>query len=122
MKKLKKDFDGLVQILKPLQELSIDALYKKKDSYFEKIKSKLVKAGFSDQTFKDLTVEQRRELKFGTWSKESVENGLIPLYIFKLLDDQTLLYCPLSSASNKTETRSNADDDTRFGCVAYEFA
>lgn len=107
-------------MLSYLKSVNPNELYKMDKNIFLKCKEELLKNGFNDNTFKNLKEKEREELGFRTWSKETKEKGLIPLYIFNLLDEDTELFCPFNKEF-KIEKKRNCDDDHRGGCVAYEF-
>lgn len=80
----------------------------------------LLKNGFNDETFKNLKEREREELGFQTWSETTKEKGLIPLYIFYLLNKDTEVCCPFSE-EKRIQKIKDCDDDHRGGCVAYQF-
>lgn len=109
---------NLIDLLRPLQSLTVQEIYEKEASFWINFKNKLVLAGFSDDSFKNLSLEERISLRFADFSKGSIPYSFIPLYIFKLLEDDTLVVCPFDK---ETITKSFASLDARLGCVAYEF-
>jgi hypothetical protein len=116
---MKKElFEKFKDITKELSLISIQELYKKDELFFKHFKNALKKYNID---LKELNQEQRVELNFGTWDNNSEKNGLIPLYIFYLLEDDIKLICPLKNKENQLLLKKEGDDDTRFGCVAYEF-
>lgn len=64
----------------------------------------------------NLTSEEMNDLGFGYWS-ESNPMRLIPLWLFKFLPEKIESKCidGTTSILNKSEM----DNDTRFGCLAY---
>lgn len=66
-----------------------------------------------------LSSNDRKELGFRTWDKDSGEYELIPLYYSKLLPRETLVFCPLFK-DESSKPIGSTDDDTRAGCIAYQ--
>lgn len=73
------------------------------------------KAEFAKEVidWSELSDEEYKLLRFKDWD-ETTKN-IIPLWLFRLLPDST----ELVSFSGEKTTVENADDDIRFGCVAY---
>lgn len=119
-------YQELVEMTKEFAKSSIDDLY---HSVEKEEEARELREWYKNHPlkFEDLNLEQRRELGFGTWSKTSLEEGgggeceLIPLWVFRLLDPEQILVCPLSSAKGKIAYAKNCDDDTRVGVVAFQF-
>lgn len=97
-----------------------------KKEMFERI-SKL-KASFSSELidWTTYTEDELRILGFRKWDDKG--DWLIPMWLFRLLPDETLLYCPLAllycplesdTTLNESILKKNADDDYRMGCSAY---
>lgn len=63
--------------------------------------------------FTKLSDEEYKMLGFQDWDEET--KNLIPLWLFRLLPDET----PLRSFCGSKELKKDADDDVRFGCTAY---
>jgi hypothetical protein len=63
--------------------------------------------------FTELTEQEMRLLGFKDWNEHHL---LIPIWLFRLLPDSLELFSPLSYSF---KTAGTADDDIRFGCVAY---
>jgi hypothetical protein len=63
--------------------------------------------------FTELTEQEMRDLGFQNWDEHSL---LIPIWLFRLLPDSLELFSPLSYSF---KTVGTADDDIRFGCVAF---
>jgi hypothetical protein len=86
-----------------------------KEEVFDKIK--VLKVEFAKETidYAEITDDYLRLLGFKPWSEKN--DMLIPMWLFRLLPDDTKLYCPLTE--NETLLRKDADDDCRFGCSAF---
>jgi hypothetical protein len=63
-----------------------------------------------------LSIDELKQLGFHAWDENM--DMLIPMWLFRLLPDETSLYCPLNEDQD-TVLRKDADDDYRFGCSAY---
>jgi hypothetical protein len=63
-----------------------------------------------------LSVEELSQLGFRPWDENN--DLLIPMWLFRLLPDETPLYCPLDLGGDIVLKR-DADDDYRFGCSAF---
>lgn len=66
-----------------------------------------------DFNFNNLTDEELKLLRFRDFDDNS--KNLIPLWIFRILDEDTKLI----SFSGKRCIKKDADDDIRYGCTAY---
>jgi hypothetical protein len=64
----------------------------------------------------DLTEAEMRELGFGKWAEED-PMFLIPLWLFPFLPDE--VDCGSISGEKRILKKSEMDNDTRFGCLAY---
>ena len=108
------------EIIKSLRDLDYQEIYDKTSNYLLLLKEakKLIKESKIDLVH--LTADERQALRFRTWSKESGEYTLIPLYISKLLLKETLVICPLFKDS-QPEPIGKVDDDIIAGCIAYQF-
>lgn len=102
-----------------LKNLDVQEIYNKTTNYVKLLKEVKTFIKESNINLLNLPLEERQALGFRTWSKESGEYELIPLYISKLLPKGTLVYCPLfeNSTPKPIETANN---DTRAGCIAYQ--
>jgi hypothetical protein len=63
----------------------------------------------------DLTIEEMKELGFGSWSEES-KMRLIPIWLFPFLCEE---FESTSISGSKHLKLSELDNDHRFGCLAY---
>lgn len=63
-----------------------------------------------------LTAEQMKDLGFKRWSEEN-PMCLIPLWLLPFLAEE--IDCGCIDGSNGTLKKSEMDNDTRFGCLAY---
>ena len=70
---------------------------------------------YKDLNFEELTPEELRLLRFMDFD-DDIKN-LIPLWLFRILPDDTIL----REFSEKVSLKKDADDDVRFGCTAYRF-
>lgn len=118
--KVEKLFQELVEMTEEFAKSSIDDLYHSEE---KKEEARLLRERYKNHPlkFEDLNLEQRRELGFGTWSKETGECELIPLWVFRLLDPEQVLICPLYFPKKDIDLVKNCDDDVRGGMVAYQF-
>ena len=84
-----------------------------KEEYFAAIKK--VKKAFSEEdiNFAELTKDELKMLRFVDFDKSN--KNLIPLWLFRILPDHTKVKC----FNGERTTVKDADDDIRFGCVAY---
>ena len=105
--------------IKELKDLDCQEIYSSTIKYLKLLKKadSIIKEHNVDLLH--LTTDERRALGFRTWSKESGEYALIPLYFSKLLPKETLVICPLFKNSIPKPI-SKADDDIRAGCIAYQ--
>lgn len=115
---LQNEFEKLKEIVRYLKNFDINTLYSMSNNEFNLFKKDL---DFHNINLINLNEEQRKELMFQTFSKDSKKYGLIPLYIFYLLKDNTKLKSPLFKDSPIIE-KHEANDDVRGKCVAFEFA
>ena len=67
--------------------------------------------------FTKLTVEEAKELRFKRWSDEQPNLWLFPLYLVPIIQEG-LEVTSISGNKYKYE-KEKADNDIRFGCVAY---
>ena len=67
--------------------------------------------------FTKLTVEEAKELRFKRWSDEQPNLWLFPLYLVPIIPEG-LEVTSISGNKYKYE-KEKADNDIRFGCVAY---
>ena len=66
--------------------------------------------------FTKLTAEEARELRFGKWDEKS-NLWLFPLYLVPIIPEGLEV---MSISGNKYKyEKDKADNDIRFGCVAY---
>ena len=81
--------------------------------FIEKIKEMVRLVDFK-KVNKDIAVDC---LLFGTLTKEKAEDHkfLVPLWLFNYLPEDMELEC----INGNIEKRKDADNDIRFGCVAY---
>ena len=63
----------------------------------------------------DLSIEEMKELGFGSWSEES-EMRLIPIWLFPFLCEE---FESMSISGSKHSKLSELDNDNRFGLLAY---
>ena len=84
-----------------------------KKEYFAAIKK--AKKAFSDEdiNFAELTQDELKMLRFADFNEDN--KNLIPLWLFRILPDHTKVKC----FNGERTTVKDADDDVRFGCVAY---
>lgn len=114
MEKIK--FDLLFEVAEEAKRYSYQKLYKNKTQKLLKKKGKELRE--NGVVFSELNKAQRKELGFGKFSKEDKEKyGLIPHWLFYLLPKKEKLI----SISGVKKLRKDADDDQRFGYVAYFF-
>lgn len=66
--------------------------------------------------FTKLTIEEAKELRFGKWDEES-NLWLFPLYLVPIIPEG-LEVVDIGGNKYKYE-KATADNDIRFGCVAY---
>ena len=113
-------FKELIEMTREFAASSIDDLYHSEEKREE---ARKLKEWYKNHPlkFEDLSLAQRRELGFGTWSEEAGECELIPLWVFRLLDPEQILVCPLFYPKMEIARVKNCDDDTRGGMVAYQF-
>ena len=64
-----------------------------------------------------LTIEEAKELRFRRWDEELPDLWLFPLYLVPLIPEG-LEVMSISGDKFKYE-KDKADNDIRFGCVAY---
>lgn len=64
--------------------------------------------------WKNLTLEEAKELRFCRWDKES-DLWLIPIWLYPFIPEDL----ELTSISGSKEFAPNIDTDTRFGCLAW---
>lgn len=64
----------------------------------------------------DLTEAEMRELGFAKWAAED-SMYLIPLWLFPFLTDE--VDCGCISGEKRIHKKSEMNNDTRFGCLAY---
>lgn len=102
-----------------LKNLDVQEIYYKTTNYVKLLKEAQAFIKKSKIDLLNLPLEERQALGFRTWSKESGEYELIPLYISKLLPKGTLVYCPLFENSTPKPVET-ASDDIRAGCIAYQ--
>ena len=77
-----------------------------------------------DINFAELTEQEMISLGFAIWNKSYL---LIPIWLFRILPKNLELVCPFDDEEcvrkvqpvPKEYTVGTADDDIRFGCVAY---
>ena len=67
--------------------------------------------------FKNITVEEAKELRFGKWSDEQPDLWLFPLYLVPIIPEG--LEIEYIDGTKGIYEKDKMDDDTRFGCVAY---
>lgn len=67
--------------------------------------------------FTKITVEEAKELRFQRWDEEHPELWLFPLYLVPIIPEG-LEVTSISGNKYKYE-KDKADNDIRFGCVAY---
>lgn len=67
--------------------------------------------------FAKITVEEAKELRFQRWDEEHPELWLFPLYLVPIIPEG-LEVTSISGNKYKYE-KDKADNDIRFGCVAY---
>ena len=67
--------------------------------------------------FNHLTRKEARELRFCTWSEETPNLYLIPLYLLPIITIGTELTS--ISGDKIVYDGTNIDNDIRFGCIAY---
>ena len=67
--------------------------------------------------FTKLTVSEAKELRFQKWSDEQPNLWLFPLYLVPIIPEG-LEVTSISGRNYKYE-KDKADNDIRFGCVAY---
>ena len=84
-----------------------------KKEYFAAIEK--AKKAFSEENinFAELTKNELKMLRFVDFDKSN--KNLIPLWLFRILPDHTKVKC----FNGERTTVKDADDDVRFGCVAY---
>ena len=84
-----------------------------KEEYFAAIEK--AKKAFSEENinFAELTKNELKMLRFVDFDKSN--KNLIPLWLFRILPDHTKVKC----FNGERTTVKDADDDVRFGCVAY---
>ena len=84
-----------------------------KKEYFDTIEK--AKKAFSEENinFAELTKNELKMLRFVDFDKSN--KNLIPLWLFRILPDHTKVKC----FNGERTTVKDADDDIRFGCVAY---
>ena len=64
-----------------------------------------------------LTIEEAKELRFRRWDEELPDLWLFPLYLVPLIPEGLEV---MSISGNKFKyEKDKADNDIRFGCVAY---
>jgi len=93
---------------------SWDADFLKKELFdnISKIKEQFLKEKID---YTKLSVGDLGQLGFKLWDER--KDMLIPMWLFRLLPDETPLYCPLTN--DDLILRKDADDDSRFGCSAF---
>lgn len=106
-------------IIKSLRDLNYQEIYSNTTNYLYLLKEakKFIKESKIDLVH--LPADERQVLGFRSWSKESGDYTLIPLYLSKLLPKETLVVCPLFEDS-PPKPIGKADDDIRAGCIAYQ--
>ena len=67
--------------------------------------------------FKNITVEEAKELRFGKWSDEQPDLWLFPLYLVPIIPEG--LEIEYIDGTKGIYKKDKMDNDTRFGCVAY---
>lgn len=67
--------------------------------------------------FKNITVEEAKELRFGKWSDEQPDLWLFPLYLVPIIPEG--LEIEYIDGTKGIYEKDKMDNDTRFGCVAY---
>ena len=101
---------GYIANIGQYQSLSGDFV---KKQYFYTIEK--AKKAFSEEeiNFAELTKDELKMLRFADFNKDN--KNLIPLWLFRILPDHTKVKC----LNGEQITVKDADDDVRFGCVAY---
>ena len=84
-----------------------------KEEYFAAIEK--AKKAFSEENinFAELAQDELKMLRFADFNEDN--KNLIPLWLFRILPDHTKVKC----FNGERTTVKDADDDVRFGCVAY---
>lgn len=106
-------------VLLKLREINVSDIYEKRENY---IKLRDEAKDYLDKNNLDITkfdLETRKALSYGTWSKESGDNELIPLAFLELYPEDTDVICPLFKDA-KVKKISKVDNDTRGGFIAYQ--
>lgn len=67
--------------------------------------------------FKNITVDEAKELRFQRWSEEQPNLWLFPLYLVPIIPEG--LEIEYIDGTKGTYKKDEMDNDTRFGCVAY---
>lgn len=67
--------------------------------------------------FKNITVDEAKELRFGKLSDEQPNLWLFPLYLVPIIPEGLEIEY-IDGTKGKYE-KDKMDNDTRFGCVAY---
>lgn len=67
--------------------------------------------------FSKITIEEAKELRFQRWDEEQPNFWLFPLYLVPIIPEG-LEVMSISGDKFKYE-KDKADNDIRFGCVAY---
>lgn len=67
--------------------------------------------------FKNITINEAKELRFGKWSDEQPNLWLFPLYLVPIIPEG--LEIEYIDGTKGIYEKDKMDNDTRFGCVAY---
>ena len=103
-----------------LKEIDYKEIYDRTSKYVKALELAVEEVIKFDIDFTKLNVDERTMLGFRTWSKESEEAGLIPLYLVELIPGDTKVFCPLFDNS-EPKYICKVDTDIRGGCISYQF-
>lgn len=103
-----------------LKEIDYKEIYDRTSNYLMSLELAAEEVIKFDIDFTKLNEDERKMLGFRTWSKDSEEAGLIPLYLVELIPGDTKVFCPLFEKS-EPEFISRVNTDIRAGCIAYQF-
>lgn len=90
-------------------EYKEDQIKKNYDIFYDELKKHI--------DFAKITVEEAKELRFQRWDEELPDLWLFPLYLVPIIPEG-LEVMSISGDKYKYE-KVTADNDIRFGCVAY---
>lgn len=91
------------------KELKIKENKESFDKFYEELKKHI--------DFTKITTEEAKELRFQRWDEEHPNLWLFPLYLVPIIPEG-LEVTSISGNKYKYE-KDKADNDIRFGCVAY---